>query len=242
MDYGYLSSPAPLSCLHGNRAYLFVNCQPNTGYMKIVAALTDPSHAYMAREQGADVVEHRVDLYEGDLVQQVKKARAACSLPIIITLRSAQEGGQFFGTPDEWMKKLEPLVPFADYVDIEQQFALHAPAVKAAGKKIIASHHTDRMVPLYILFVMERELRAYGDIPKIVMTPQNDQDVIELISFTQAAHKPICTGVMGAQFRFARAVLPLFGSEFVYCHTGNPTAEGQYSVEEFVQLKKLLGR
>jgi len=33
---------------------------------------------------------------------------------------------------------------------------------------------------------------------------------------------------------------PVFGSEFVYCHTGDPTAEGQYSVEEFVQLKRLL--
>ena len=96
------------------------------------------------------------------------------------------------------------------------------------------------MVPLYILFVMERELRAYGQIPKIVVTPQTDADLIELLTFTQAAHKPIVTGVMGAQFRHARALLPLFGSEFVYCHTGTPTAAGQYSVEEFVQLKKLL--
>ena len=45
---------------------------------------------------------------------------------------------------------------------------------------------------------------------------------------------------MGVQFRHARALLPLFGSEFVYCHTGTPTAAGQYSVEEFVQLKRLL--
>jgi 3-dehydroquinate dehydratase-1 len=96
------------------------------------------------------------------------------------------------------------------------------------------------MVPLYILFVMERELRAFGDIPKIIITPGNGEDLVELITFTQAAHKPIITGVMGGQFRHARAILPVFGSEFVYCHTGEPTAEGQYSVEEFVQLKKLL--
>ena len=43
---------------------------------------------------------------------------------------------------------------------------------------------------------------------------------------------------MGASFRYARAVLPLFGSEFVYRHTGVPTAEGQYSVEEFVALEE----
>jgi 3-dehydroquinate dehydratase I len=209
--------------------------------MKIVAALTDPTHAAKAKKQGADVVELRVDLYQGDLVKIVKKAKTACGLPTIITLRSAQEGGQFFGTPEEWMAKVEPLLPYADYVDVERQFMGHVPAIREAKKTIIASHHSGQMVPLYILFVMERELRMYGDIPKIVVTPQGDEDVLELLSFTQAAHKPICTGVMGDKFRHARAMLPLFGSEFVYCHTGTPTAAGQYSVDEFVALKKILG-
>jgi 3-dehydroquinate dehydratase-1 len=209
--------------------------------MKIVAALTDPAHAGKAKKLGADIIELRVDLYDGDLLKIVKKAKTACSLPVILTLRSAQEGGQFFGTPEEWMAKLAPLLPYADYVDVERQFAGHVPKIREAGKKIIASHHSGQMVPLYILFVMERELRVYGDIPKIVVTPQGDEDVLELLSFTQAAHKPICTGVMGGEFRHARAMLPLFGSEFVYCHTGIPTAAGQYSVAEFVVLRKILG-
>lgn len=221
---------------------LWVKGQENDRIMKIVAALTDPAKAALAEQQGAELVELRVDLYEGDLMQQVRDAKAATSLPIILTLRSAQEGGRFFGTADEWMEKIDPLLPFADYVDIEQPFARHAPVIRDTGKKIIASHHTTRMVPLYILFVMERELRAYGDIPKIVVTPEKEEDVIELLTFTQAANKPICTGVMGAQFRHARAMLPLGGSEFVYCHMGDTTAEGQYSVEEFVQLRKILGR
>jgi 3-dehydroquinate dehydratase I len=209
--------------------------------MKIVAALTDPTHAALAEEQGADMVELRVDLFTGDLPGQVKMAKAACSIPVIITLRSAEEGGQFFGTPDEWMQRLAPLLPFADFIDTEQRFSVHAPAIRAAGKEVIASCHEGRMLNLSELFQMERELRGFGEIPKIIVTPQNEDDLIDLISFTSAAQKPICTGVMGAQFRHARAMLPLFGSEFVYCHTGNPTAAGQYSVEEFVQLRTLLG-
>ena len=209
-------------------------------YMKIIAALTDPTHAARAQKQGADLIELRVDLYKGDLVKLVKKAKAATSLPVILTLRSAQEGGQFFGDADAWIKTVTPLLPYADYVDIEQQFALHAAAIRDAGKKIIASHHAGQMIPLYILFVMERELRAFGDIPKIIVTPKTNEDLLELISFTQAVNKPIITGVMGTELRHARAILPLFGSEFVYCHTGSPTAAGQYSVEEFVTLKSLL--
>ena len=208
--------------------------------MKIVAALTDPSHAAMAQEQGADLIELRLDLFDGDPVEHARRCRNEVSLPVIATLRSSQEGGQFFGDAGEWMARILPLVPLVDYIDIEQRFSAHAPALRATGKQVIASCHEGRMLSLAELFQTERNLRAFGDIPKIIVSPQSDDDLLDLISFTVAARKPICTGVMGSQFRHARAILPLFGSEFVYCHTGNPTAAGQYSVAEFVQLKKLL--
>jgi 3-dehydroquinate dehydratase-1 len=209
--------------------------------MKIVAALTDPTHAVMAQEQGADIIELRLDLFEGNLAGHVRRCREEVTLPLIATLRSAQEGGQYFGNAEEWMQRLSPIVPLVDYIDIEQRFSAHAPALRAVGKQVIASCHEGRMLSLTELFQLERDLRAFGDIPKIIVMPQTEDDLIDLISFTTAAKKPICTGVMGSQFRYARAFLPLFGSAFVYCHNGNPSAEGQYSVAEFVQLKKLLG-
>jgi 3-dehydroquinate dehydratase-1 len=206
--------------------------------MQIVASLTDPAQA--ARAQGADIIELRFDLMDGDPAEIVQRCRTLCSLPVIATFRSAREGGRYFGSPAEWAKKIAPVIPLVDYIDVEQQFAGQAVPVKEAGKTIIASHHAAQMLPLHILFVLEQELRSYGDIPKIIVTPNNEDDIIDLIAFTRAAKKPICTGVMGTSFRYARAILPLFGSEFVYCHTGVPTAAGQYSVEEFVTLKNLL--
>ncbi|HSQ92872.1 MAG TPA: type I 3-dehydroquinate dehydratase [Methanoregula sp.] len=208
--------------------------------MKIIAALTDPGHAVMAQQQGADIIELRLDLFDGDLLALTRRCREQVTLPIIATLRSAAEGGRYFGNADEWMARLSPLVPLVDYIDIEQRFSANAPAIRAIGKQVIASVHEERMLTLAELFQTERNLRAFGDIPKIIVTPQNDDDLIDLISFTTAAKKPVCTGVMGSRFRLARAILPLFGSEFVYCHTGNPAAEGQYSVAEFVQLRDLL--
>ena len=208
--------------------------------MQIVASLTDPLLAGRAQEQGATMVELRFDLIAGDPVAGVQQCREHCSLPIIATFRSALEGGRYFGSPEEWKAKIAPIIPLVEYVDVEQQFAREAGPVKEAGKQIIASHHSARMLPLHVLFVLEQELRAYGDIPKIIVTPENEDDVLNLAAFTRAAKKPICTGVMGERFRYARAILPLFGSELVYCHTGEATAVGQYSVEEFVALKKLL--
>ena len=208
--------------------------------MKIVAALTDPALASLAQEQGADMVELRFDLIEGDPVSSVNICKKVCSLPIIATIRSAREGGQFFGDTVSWFEKIRPLIPLVDVVDIEQQFEPYACFVKEAGKTIIASHHCGDMMTLPELFDKERKLRAYGDIVKIIITPENKEDIIELIAFTHAVKKPVCTGVMGGQFRYARAILPLFGSEMVYCHVGTATSAGQYSVQEFVKLMEWL--
>jgi len=208
--------------------------------MKIVAALKDPAQAPQAQEQGADMIELRFDLMEGEPEELVRQCRDTCPLPVIGTLRSAQEGGRYFGNGSEWEKKIRPIIPLVDYVDVEQQFVKNAVCVREAGTKIIASHHSPAMMPLQVLFVLERELRAYGDIVKIVVTPESTDDIIDLIAFTNSVKQSICCGVMGSAFRYARAVLPLFGSELVYCHMGETTAIGQYSVEEFVQLRKLL--
>jgi len=208
--------------------------------MKIVAALTDPSQASSAQDLGADIIELRFDLMEDDSLAIVQVCRDACSLPIIGTIRSAQEGGMFFGDAAAWLEKMCPVIPLVDYIDIEQRFASCASQVRGSGTTIIASHHTGMMLSLPELFALERDLRAYGDIVKIIVTPVNEGDILELLEFTHAIKKPICTGVMGAQFRYARAILPLFGSGLVYCHTGTRTAEGQYSVQEFVSLMKML--
>jgi 3-dehydroquinate dehydratase-1 len=208
--------------------------------MKIVAALTDPVDASRAQEQGADIVELRFDLMTGDPATLVQMCKEVCSLPVIATIRSAPEGGQFFGNAGTWFDKIQPIIPFVDYIEVEQRFASHAQHIKAAEKQIIASHHAGQMIPLQDMFMLERELRTFGDRVKIIVTPRNDDDIIDLIAFTHAIKKPISTGVIGAQFRYARAILPLFGSELVYCHIGNRTATGQYSVQEFISLIKLL--
>ena len=209
--------------------------------MKIVAALTDPDLVGEAEAQGADMIEIRLDLIESNTADRLAACREVTKLPIICTLRSSHEGGRYFGSAEEWIGRLRPLLPYFDYVDVEQKFSVHAPEIRCAGKGIIASFHTPAMPPLFSLFVLERELRAYGDIVKIIATPRTDDDIIELISFTHAVKMPICTGVMGPQFRYARAILALFGSELVYCHLGTPTAEGQYSVSEFAGLMRMLG-
>lgn len=200
--------------------------------MKIIASITGVEQAPAAERQGADLIELRFDLIEGDPVAQVKRCKKLTNLPMIATLRSADEGGRYSGNADEWLDRIKPTLPFVDYIDIEQKYSAHAASIRSQEKTVIASYHTNEMPTLFALFGLERELRVYGDIVKIVVAPKSEDDVIELISFTNAARKPLCTSIMGGRFRFVRLILPLFGSEYVYCHAGVPTAEGQYSVQE----------
>jgi 3-dehydroquinate dehydratase-1 len=223
-----------------NGSIFFILATKMNEYMKIVAALTDPADAARAQDLGADIIELRFDLMEGDPLACVRICRDASLLPVIGTIRSAHEGGQFFGDASAWLEKISPVIPFVDYVDVEERFASCAPLIQEAGRAIIASHHSGEMPSLPELFTRERNLRKYGDIVKIIVTPDDEEDILELIAFTHAAKKPVCTGVMGAKFRYARAILPLFGSLLVYCHTGTRTAEGQYSVQEFISLMSLL--
>lgn len=209
--------------------------------MKIVGALTDPNDAALAQAQGADMVEIRFDLMDGDPAALAEQVTAHCTLPVIATFRSLQEGGRYSGTPDEWLGRISTLLPYVDFVDIERRFSQHAGTIRLGGKVVIASYHSDRMPSLYELFDLERTMRLFGDIVKIIVTPQSRADLIDLITFTNAVTEPLCTGVMGDEFRYARAILPLFGSDLVYCRIGQPAAAGQYSVEEFVRLRALLG-
>ena len=209
--------------------------------MQVVAAITNIPAVSRAVQEGADSIELRLDLFDGDPIRAPAACRELTDLPFIITLRSVQEGGKFMGDPDRWAEIIRAVLPYATYIDIEARFQEHAALVKDAGKTIIASAHLAEMPSLPGLFGLERMLRSFGDIPKIAVLPGNEDDLINLISFTHAATKPVCTSIMGTAFRHARAILPLFGSEFVYCHAGNPTAPGQYSVAEFRELMRLLG-
>ncbi len=49
-------------------------------YMKIVAALTDPADAARAQDLGADIIELRFDLMEGDPLACVRICRDASTI------------------------------------------------------------------------------------------------------------------------------------------------------------------
>ncbi|MFA7199765.1 MAG: type I 3-dehydroquinate dehydratase [Methanoculleus sp.] len=208
--------------------------------MKFVVSVEDVGVIDEVVEYNPTFIEIRLDRMEGDLPDQVRAIREKTTIPLIATLRSRDEGGRFVGDAALWARIIGPIARYVDLVDVEARYRDHAPFIKGEGVQILASLHTTEMPTLPELGKIEELLRSYGDIPKIVVKPRTRDDLLDLVTFTHRAQKPICTSIMGAEFRYARPILPLFGSEFVFCHAGTPTAEGQYHIREMRQLADLL--
>jgi len=208
--------------------------------MKIAVSVDDPTLISGVLEYNPAFIEIRLDRMEGDLLDHVRAIREMTAIPLIATLRSREEGGDFVGDAELWAGIVGPIARYVDIVDVEMRYREHVPSLRSQGVRILASLHIDEMPGTADLKRIERTLRSYGDIPKIVVQPENPNDLIDLLRFTHDAQKPICTSVMGSRFRFARAILPLFGSEFVFCHAGRPMAEGQYHIREMREIAELL--
>ncbi|HNY89799.1 MAG TPA: type I 3-dehydroquinate dehydratase, partial [Methanoregulaceae archaeon] len=162
--------------------------------MKCVASVSDPRCIPEAEEAGADLVELRLDLFPPTLSQEQKNCVKRCTLPLIITVRSRQEGGYFRGSPDDWWRLVLPWLSDATLVDVEQDFSMLTPLINDAGAEVIASFHSGRMLIGGELGAIATRLRAYGT-PKVVVRPESPIDVLTLCWFTHRTEKPVITSV-----------------------------------------------
>jgi 3-dehydroquinate dehydratase-1 len=208
--------------------------------MQIVVSIPDPELIPAVTAFSPDFIEIRLDCMQDYSPGEIFRFLEGNRDPVILTVRSEREGGHFNGTSTEWYDMVEPLLGCAGFVDIEQSFSRYSSRIRDLNKKIIASYHVNSMPGIQELGNIERTLRSYGDIPKIVVKPGNEKDVLDLCSFTLSAEKPLITSTMGEQFRFARVLFPLFGSMVVFCHAGIPTAPGQHHILEMREIFRLL--
>lgn len=167
----------------------------------IATALTDgaPSgqarQARLAQQQGAEALELRADLLVDPA--QVRAAltavRAASSLPLLLTYRSATEGGKGAGHGqgyEDYLASLLQLRPAVAAVDIEMACpaskALVAEA-KAGGYDVVGSCHDFTATPsaAQITQKLAQITAAGADITKVAYMPRTAQDVAAL---RHAAH------------------------------------------------------
>jgi 3-dehydroquinate dehydratase-1 len=211
----------------------------------IVASLSGDAStkALAAEKQGADIIEVRLDLVDGDPLEVIKIVRNTTRLPIIATNRMREEGGSFSGTEMERIKLLLKAAKWANLIDIELRAELRELALQSVDKPVIISYHDFQGTSTYeeLKGILEDIINAGADVAKIAVTTKSLADNLAFLGLLLETTHPTCMIGMSDVGRHLRAVAPLYGSVLTYGYLDEATAPGQMSVSQLHQALGILG-
>lgn len=207
------------------------------------------------RADAADLVELRLDpLPRQDWPTALAQVRAAITKPLIVTIRTAREGGEVDLTPTEYGEACQALLAqgSADALDIEWLAdktlteELRDAAHRAGVSALFSEHHfgstpgtgvmTDTLVGM---------LDLGADIAKLAVMPRNRADAARLLLATAqaAAQRPgkaLITMSMGRDGAVTRYCGSAFGSAATFGTLSAASAPGQPPVT-LLKEKLILG-
>ncbi len=224
----------------------------------VVASLADPvkllNDARAAARQGADVLEIRADAFPKIWLKPhalqglLNRLRQAVPRPLILTLRSWEEGGRLPRTFRE-MDRLALIragLSEVAAVDVElgaQDIVRHVTLeAHKRGRSVILSHHDFRKTPpdARLRRLVQRARRLRGDVLKIAVQPRRAEDVRRFMDFCQkCAFRRRVFIAMGPLGKDTRREGFRWGSCLTYGYVRKPLAPGQLPVK---QLAQTLGR
>ncbi len=215
----------------------------------------------------ADAIELRMDLIaDGTLAELITAARCRSNkVAIIVTRREKEEaaradenlagGGKTKDQKDKKFAVLKQAIELgADYIDIElacgveaiEELKSHC-ARRGGSTKIIISYHNFQRTPsltrLKGIFHQCRELKpAVVKIVTYARRPEDNLPVLNLIPYARKHLQEIIALCMGDQGRISRLMAPSLGNflGFATLSPGTPSAPGQLTVTETMQINKLI--
>ena len=189
-----------------------------------------------------DMVEVRLDLTGfcgGKWIGQCEAIQKQ-GLPVLLTIRSQREGGEWRGREAERLALYLAGLKSVSAVDVEigsHALELLAQAAHKRGVKVVGSFHDFVATPdLARLEVVEIRGRAMGaDVVKIATTVKDARDLARLFALPAQAQGPICVLGMGDRGGISRVALPCAGSCLAYGALGKATAPGQWSCRDLAK-------
>ena len=207
-----------------------------------------------------DLVEWRVDWYEDVMDTEKLLATAAelreilKDLPILLTFRTAREGGEKAISPEDYagLNKAVAASGYVDLIDVEAYSGEEIvkeiiTAAHEAGVKVVASNHDFARTPdkdeIVRRLCYMQDLGA--DLPKIALMPQNKQDVLTLLSATEEMARchgetPVITMSMSAAGVISRLCGECFGSALTFGAATKASAPGQIGVRDLKTVLEIL--
>jgi 3-dehydroquinate dehydratase type I len=188
-----------------------------------------------------DLVEARLDLYPG---QSIDGCEAACQrleasgTPVLVTLRTAAQGGRWAGGDADRLPRFRAALAVASWADVEDDAGIVgavAEMVQARAEgQIVVSHHDFSQTPSpdALLDLVDACHRAAPSaVAKLATRVRSEDDRRALLALVE--RRPDRTAVIGmsADDEGLRVALAAAGSLLAYGYLGAPTAPGQWTCE-----------
>lgn len=229
------------------------------GPVKVITPLVGSTEAALLQEltaaqtSAADLIEWRTDYFEtatqAGLTSAAMTLRSHAVKPILLTLRTANEGGELTITDEDYgeLTRYFAASGFADAIDLEVKRGAAASVAAAhdAGLPVVMSYHNFQKTPSArtLTGLFDEMAAAGGDVLKIAVMPQTAEDVLRLMTASLKARekhqKPVIAISMGALGRITRAAGALFGSAATFASLDTGSAPGQIDVAEMKHLLTL---
>jgi len=185
---------------------------------------------------GIDLAEIRLDLLlsKGVEPEKILSAMTKKELPILLTLRTREEGGAFNWRSRQRVLFFLAFLPFADVIDLEltnlPRLGRVLRAIRRSKRDLILSSHSlkRKLTPLRLkrLLVHFRKTRAH--VYKIVGLARKPRDLRTLAEpLLSLPHMRLAILASGPLATASRLSLPALGSRLVYVHLDEPAAPGQ---------------
>lgn len=207
-----------------------------------------------------DVIEWRVDYYEKvEYIDAVKELlenlrKLLLDTPILFTFRSAKEGGEKEVSTEYYAKLNKEIAAtkLVDLIDVElftgdevvKEIVAHAHKFEV---KVVISNHDFFKTPKQeeIVSRLRRMQELGADLPKIAVMPQNQSDVLTLLSATNEmaqkyADRPIITMSMSGLGVISRLAGEVFGSALTFGAAKKASAPGQIAVSDLRTVLNIL--
>lgn len=189
-----------------------------------------------------DVLELRVDTWPDSAAEAAHWA-AQSPVPLLVTVRCPEEGGQNALPAPERERLARPFLPAAAFLDVEiaslsAMGSLVAEA-RAAGVLLVASFHDFTGTPSLAELQRLRDAALAGgaDVVKFATTLRNTADIATLAALLEEpGHGPLSVMGMGKQGRVSRLLLAQLGSVLNYGYLDRATVPGQWPAARLREL------
>ena len=183
-------------------------------------------------------MEIRLDilLSKGVSPDHIQEAMAKRTAPVLLTLRTREEGGAFNWRSRQRVLFFLKFIPFADAVDLElinlPRLGRVLRAVRRLKRDLVVSSHSlkRKLTPLRLRRILVQFRKTRAHVYKVVGLTRRRRDLRVLAEpLLNQSHIRLAIMGSGPLAAASRLSLPALGSRLIYVYLDEPTAPGQPS-------------